>query len=705
MRLRDLLSGGAATRAGAASDQRPADWVPAGQIVQVARQEIPGGLIYTGHRLASVSGYTTEPALIDPSLAVDWQRPDLSGQTMDYWPSYSEIAPQARAAYLHWLAGGRRDPAAYVGYVFLFFYGLERRALVDLGLRVDEPEIKVIADETRRLIGLYGHHGSFGSYASEFLDLLDSSFLPHDDISPGDIKKNDRTWEIPLALRIAVARVAAEGKPLPPDWALAWLRHDPEAYLRTPAERCADEFDALFLQRYHDQYGEGLQLLTTTRPIRLEYRPASAGFHGTVEATINELPDVTLGEANTNALRTIAASCTDALDPLSRYLGRHPDGRDTPDAIGLLPQSLLEAYGGTTVRDITSWLKSLGDDFTVVAVDDLINVWSPNFGDEKIGKTHAVALASMLHKLGYGMEPDVRFGSPKPKFGEPVVLFRLPEHSPTAPSPEYTEAALLIRLSGLLAASDGHVSEEERRHLASHFEEAVGMDHAERQRVEASLIWLGTTGLQFSGLKRKLETLPQAQRGILGHFLVDVAMADGHVSPDEITTLEKLYRMLGLDEKSLYGTVHAIEAGEDRPTVILGATQEARHEIPEERTSLGIDRDRLAARRSETAEVAALLGAVFAEETSIQEPSPTTLSTGDSALGLDAAHAAVLAALPSKHTWSRSELETLVGDHGLQLVDAAIDRVNDAAIEHCDEPVLEGEEPWELNMYAVEALS
>ena len=40
---------------------------------------------------------------------------------MGYWPSYSSISPEARAAYLGWLSTGKSDPQADIGYVFLYF--------------------------------------------------------------------------------------------------------------------------------------------------------------------------------------------------------------------------------------------------------------------------------------------------------------------------------------------------------------------------------------------------------------------------------------------------------------------------------------------------------------------------------------------------------------------------------------------------------
>jgi TerB N-terminal domain len=90
---------------------------------------------------------------------------------MGYWPSYSEISSGARRAYLNWLAGGRRDPEADIGFVFLFFYGLERRAIID-GAK-DEPaqaDWPVIAAELRRLLSIYGEKShSFRRYAGEAL--------------------------------------------------------------------------------------------------------------------------------------------------------------------------------------------------------------------------------------------------------------------------------------------------------------------------------------------------------------------------------------------------------------------------------------------------------------------------------------------------------------------------------------------------------
>lgn len=111
-----------------ANDRRvraDARWVAPGEEVEVQGYRLRDGMIYVGRSLPALSEYGgTEPALIDTRLRVDQPRPALSGEDMPYWPSYSEIAPSSRGAYLDWLASGRSDPNANIGYVFLFFYGL-----------------------------------------------------------------------------------------------------------------------------------------------------------------------------------------------------------------------------------------------------------------------------------------------------------------------------------------------------------------------------------------------------------------------------------------------------------------------------------------------------------------------------------------------------------------------------------------------------
>ena len=152
-------------------------WVSFGQSVTVHNYKIQGGLIYVGKNLVSEYGYI-DPALINPELPIDDSNPDRSGISLSYWPSYGDISPQARAAYLEWLSQGRKIQDTNIGYVFLFFYGLERRLLLDAKTsRNAQLEVKDIINEVEDLLKVYCWNNSFRNYATNFIKYY-KTYLP-----------------------------------------------------------------------------------------------------------------------------------------------------------------------------------------------------------------------------------------------------------------------------------------------------------------------------------------------------------------------------------------------------------------------------------------------------------------------------------------------------------------------------------------------
>ncbi len=677
----------------------------------MAGHTIGGGSVYVGHKARAAQAQIIEPALVDPSLKVDWRRPDWGGATMGYWPSYAEITPGARAAYLSWLATGRADPNTNIGYVFLYFYGLERRALLDAQADARHPDVAAIAGEVRRLLGIYGN-GSFRSYASRFLTFLEATTVGTADLTPPPATSFDRSWEVPFVVRAALGRYSAARAPIPADWALLWIRTHPEANLRTPATRCTDEFDELFRHRYRARFSDGMVVKPPKATLAASYNTASSGFRGSFDTNVGSIPDLGGLTGPVNKLKDLASGCTDALDSYSRYLGRNPDGAGTPGAIALLPDELLASHGGTTVDELRAWCQECtSSGATSMPLDDLIERWSPG-RTTKLAKADAVAVSSLLGKLGIGIEPDVRFGASTPALGSNVVVFRLPSGATDAPSPEYAAAATLVHLAAVVATSDGSITDAERRHLAEHLETVLGLDPAERIRLEAHLLWLAAAKSGLGGLKKRIDALSQARRAAVGQFLVDVAASDGFVTPDEITTLTKLYKLLGLDETAVYSAVHALGSSDAGPVpMTTPGTEEVRWPIPpaadDAPTTVRLDPDKIRARLAETATVTALLADIFTED---DEPgTPVTATAADpidapTVASLDGAHSALAVRLSSQPSWDRAEVEAVAAELGLSMLDAAIDRVNDAAIEACGEPLVEGDDPYEINDYATQEL-
>ena len=643
---------------------------------------------------------------------------------MDYWPSYDGADKRARAAYLSWLLDGRRSESAYIGYVFLFFYGLERRLLVEIGSHIDHPEVAVLVAEIERLLGIYGDDHSFAGYAGNLLDYIRGLRSVKADLEPVPWDPDYRGWEVPAAVRIGVGRYVADGSRIPAAWALSYLRYHPEGYLRTPATRCRSEFDALFMMRYQARFGEGIKVRRPTRKLEFSYRPASDSFVGEVSCPVDGMPDITSVIGPMNKLKDLGAECTDQLDAYSRFLGRRPDEAGTAAAMALLPDDLLATHGGPIFDAMRAWTSEvLASRLSVVVpLDELVQRWSPG-RTEKLAKRDAVSLASLLGKIGVGIEPDVRFGASTPKPGSDVVLFALPAGAAAAPSPAYTAAMSLVHLTAVVAAADGLISVAEQQHLAEHAEQVLGLDVAERGRLEVHLAFLATGKLGMAGMKRRVEALPAEERTAVGRFLVDVAATDGVVSPEEISTLTKVFGHLGLDEADVYRQVHALGTGDTGPVTVRDAEPTTRWAVPEpsadapQPTAVVLDSAKVQARLAETARVTALLTDIFADDEPVAMSSPdrgtappslTQPTTGprpESRIeSLDAAHSALAAALADRPEWERGEVEELAESLGLPFLDGAFDVINEAAMDACGEPLVEGDDPVELNAYAIEEL-
>jgi len=104
--------------------------------------------------------YQEEPSLIDITKPIDPSGGLLTGAGIGHFPSYAKLTPQQRYTYLNWLTDITK--MINIGYVFLFYYGLERHLLFGNM----EKAIKIIS-----LLRKHHHNIPFFVYSA------DASFL------------------------------------------------------------------------------------------------------------------------------------------------------------------------------------------------------------------------------------------------------------------------------------------------------------------------------------------------------------------------------------------------------------------------------------------------------------------------------------------------------------------------------------------------
>ncbi len=685
-------------------------------MVDVGGFRIFGGLLYFGPAMPGQANGEPDPALIDPRLAVRYPA-DRAGAGLGYWPSYSRIPAASRAAYLEWLVAGRNHPNIPIGYVFLYFYGLERRVIVDC--REPGParaELSLIRAEIERLLAIYGGTSSFGSYARNLLGVLDFVAGLHIDDDAPPVFSGEK-WPVPFSLRAGLGQYSRSGAPVPVKWALAWARFHPEIYPRTPAIRCRPEFERLFALRYAARFGAGLRVAPNKTLLSLEYRAASSALRTVSLQT--DVPDVFQLAVPSRKLAALAEECTEALDAYSRWLGRFPGSEDTPAAVALLPPEIADTDGGPLGRFL-GWAADhlRSNDCALVDSAALAGAWAAGV-KTKLSPQETGVLCRFLAEHGIGVEPDPRFVSPGPST-ESYVLFRADSSAlETAASEQYAAAAVLVQLSAAVAAADPS-SGAEQEYLVDHLGTGLGLSPGELRRLRARLELLSGDQVKLTGLTAQLAELSPEQRDLIARFCLEVAAADGSVAPGEIKVLTKIYKLLGVPTDRITAAGRAggasvtrpLAGGSDGPIPLLPAQRgSGRHALPRSTDvsdpattsaatvppTVALDPAAIAAKLAESSQVGALLNAIFADDA--KQPEPSAIVRRDDSppiAGLDGAHSELLRELATRGRWSRGGMEDLCARLGL-LPDGALDTLNDAALDRTGDPVVEGEDPLTIN--------
>lgn len=697
---------GAVSAANANSSPRPAKkagrqqgWASKDQAV-VLHGRVLQGMVYVGTPpVLKRYGYGEKcRPYIDPALPVARRGDDQGGSQLPYWPSYSEIPPVCRATYLDWLADGASDPNYDPGYMFLYFYGLERRFFVDDPAPEEKREL---LDEVRRLAELYSDNHSARRYLGEFVSYAVAATTPYEAIQP--VFENPG-WDLPFSVKLAIGARIERGEPLNADWVLSWFLCHPEKTLRTAARRCQPEFIALFKKRFDARFPSGLKINKPRKNLQTTYEAASREFSGSVNPRIagKPVPDISGLRKPVEIAQEIADVVMNDLEKFSRYLGRNPDGRGSVEAHALLPIELRDLFPSEELDALAAWAEGVVQGGGLLPIGDVLERLEGE-RSEKPGKRQLTGAADALARLGFGMAPDPRFGLRAPRVEEPVVLFDLggPVEQLEDVSTAFRALLMELALASFIAHADGTFSDSERQALTDRIESIDGISDLERRRLRANLAWFLAVPPDMALLRRRLKDADGDQQAAIRSALVAAAHADGIVHAEEVAQIEKIYRALALDPNLVYADLHAGEVADAPLRVRAAQPGPAGEPIPAEPTATArrLDAARIASIRQDTDRVSAVLADIFTEPEAIEAG-----SQGGALKGLDAKYTALIRDILTQSHWTEDAFAELASRHGL-LAAGALETINEWAFGAYDEALLEEYEGYEVSSDIAEALA
>lgn len=711
----------ATAQAGEGLDEAPPiRWVPAGVSVKIAGATIRGGMIYVGVDTSRSGDEVGEPALIDLDAPVG-DYGDYRQALDEFWPHYGDITPIQRRAYLNWLAQGRSDPEADIGHVFLYFYGLERRILLD-GMQpgADRNEFVDISVEVERLLSIYGRNQSFGRHANQLLGAI-AALTPDVDHYLRSLPALGMEANLPFFFKIVLGQAAVNRYPLPPGVALAWARHSPDIVLSGPARRSPELFEAAFRHRYTEALGSGLVLPVNRTRLKHDYHGASAALRDrAIRLSLDALPDVSVLTGPIRKLREVIEQATDDLDAYSRYLERHPGQAASMEALILLP---IHLWPDQALKRITRLRARLQHEMVIMSLRGLCGELGI---DESPSLSRLQEVLNALEKHRIAIEPDVRQGAAMPRPDDPVVLFELephevPDHADAKGEPDFRVFLLSVHLAFAVASADDSFSDDELQFLHDYAEDSPRFSDVQRRRLKAIMRLARSPLHSIERCCTGLYALDTQEKERIARILVDIARADGHVTPVEMRLLERIYRVIGLDAIRLFTdttirrpitqTLQTAGKRVSSGVVWVQSSTPGGFKLDGDHVSeLGRDSDHVAKFLSGVVSgderVSRGLAPVSVPKALMAEPVHAGAELRQAARsdhaqiaglrGLDESLTGFVRALMRQDSWSRDELEALSEDLGLEL-DAALEKINEAALNARNKPLTRGDDIVVIN--------
>ncbi|MGL4534845.1 MAG: TerB N-terminal domain-containing protein [Fusobacteriaceae bacterium] len=652
--------------------------------VEIGKFEISDALIYTKN--SAYDDDFSSTVTLDSSIGSSDKELDKLG----YWPSYQNLTDNQRAKYLEWLASGRNSVLEEVGYIFIFFYGLEKRFFKD------KKDKDIILNEVQRLLSKYGElSGSLRGYLGNFLVygylekginnmtsetinsleklVCENTFLP---IKLAYLYQNNLYLDAKTAFSISKSLEISNNKSV-------------------IIKRTSNLIENLFFKKYLHEYGEKFTLKLSKRKELFYYNTATSDFR--IDNFL-EIPNILGVSSQFKKLGLLFNECIEDLRKISSLIAKGV-AEDDPRYFSALPELLkdskehplknkfIEMINESEKKGIYSFLK-------VSDLSNLIN-FEPR---EKLTLIQSKNLVELCKELGYKVEPDCFITSNTYLYTSEVAVFKVVNFEESFVN--YNLSKLMLEIGIAISNSDGVIDQKEIDHITS-FIETFASSENEILRIEALKQLYITNPPNVNGLGKKIkENLNKNQIAVVSEFIVSLSTIDGELHKKEEKTLKTLFKAMGVEMSELETLLQKFKERYEEPVEVLIGTTLKGEVIQKEiiEPVIKLDKDIIKKTLANTKEISAILGNIFDEDDNIKNNEKlkidevkkkvvlpeSSIESGE----LDIRYKAIFNEIIIKNEWSKIEFETLVKKYNF-MPSAVIEIINEWADEALEEFLIE----------------
>ena len=602
-----------------------------------------------------------------------------------YWPSYSELNPAQRGMFLKWLSQGKNNTAIDIGYVFIYFYGLEYRVLQE------NKDLELIAHEIIKLRRYYASNRSFQGYSESLLAYIISKLNDKNTareifktVEPS-LDKYSSIYRSGIHLKIRDSNV---------------LNADDIISLIPTFENVDRSSIPKKVGEYFNQYfkiiaeKEIKEIVSQVKPIEYRERYHSASNFVDKDYYYKGLR-IIVNRNMQNKLSNKWKQAIESFRPYSRKLNKY----ESREIFNLLPDKLKK----TIDHPFKKQLKEIEEKFIGKAVT--ISEIATHLGMEVEEKLKSKECKQVVDTLLYEdmiIEPNAVYFKKNYKKDDLVFLSKT-ENASMLNTNNYKLAALLVDLGVDLAYADDDYSDEEAQQIylavgSSFLDTTLEFEHL-KLRVEL----YKAQKPNISGVLKKIsEKLKTKSLEILGSYLVGVALADGHFTKEENKKIRVFLSKLGVKKSYVEKIYEQFGINEIFENVELKASQNniQKGSLIPKTNEIILDQKKLNQIELDTEKVKLVLSEIIAEE----ETDDTSIvkENGEIENELDSKYFPFLSIIIQKNKWDKKSLRDKAKEHRF-MVSAAISKINEWAEErHGDYLVFENDDNFEVNTLILE---